>query len=158
MSRTLYNPCSDGLAAKAWECLRRNSAFRGRADRFKKIRSEKNASEAVLLQQAWLARIQHRLAEVAFSHLFPVDLEKCRLLPVRFDVDTTWPKTSCRFRADFSACLKPRVAGEKIDPWAPPSPSLYVLPTRIEPPPKVTAKYYSAQTELPELTHVRITG
>lgn len=27
MPAYLYNPCSDGLAAKAWECLRRNDAF-----------------------------------------------------------------------------------------------------------------------------------
>ena len=23
----LYNPCDDGFAAKAWECLRRNEVF-----------------------------------------------------------------------------------------------------------------------------------
>jgi hypothetical protein len=136
MPPDLYNPCPDGLPAKAWECLRRNKAFRKRSDRLKELRAEETESNAAHLQRIWLQRVQQPIAHVALSHLFPLDIEKDKILRARFNVDTLWLKTSGAFRAAFASVLTPESAGEKTDPRIAPPLSVYVLPKRISPPPR----------------------
>ena len=136
MNATLYNPCPDGLPAKAWECLRRNKAFRKRAERFQKLRTERTKLQSVLTCRTWLHRMQHPLARVALECLFPMDHEKEKWLRVVFTVDTKWPDTPEHFREAFASVLTPLDAGAEQDPWAPPTRSQYVLPMRIPPPPK----------------------
>ena len=64
MAAAHYNPCADGFAAKAWECLRRNKSFRQACDKLRNPEcdiddvclAQKHPFHSSALWFAWLQR------------------------------------------------------------------------------------------------------
>lgn len=106
-----YNPTNDGPEAKAWECLRRNKAFRSRADRLGKVLTGEfipganpdripGPSYAPMVREKWLHSIQSGPARLALEFLFPAEQAS------GFDVETPWPQTPAIFRAGLTSIME----------------------------------------------------
>lgn len=91
----LYNPCNDGYAAKAWECLRRNEAF-------KKISANLSAAlDADDAKEIYYDAINGALNEgnrVAFETIGQGSV---------WGLERVWPDISAKARRKFEALFEP---------------------------------------------------
>lgn len=100
-----YNPCSDGLPAKAWECLRRNSEFRRLLNRERAIPLQSRA----MSWMATTANEQNHLASAALCYLLPTqNIESTQCVDVtnpQVNEDMPWPQTPSEFRGALERAL-----------------------------------------------------
>jgi hypothetical protein len=99
-----YNPCRNGLAAKIWECLRRNQAFRERIT-FLHNQRAKIAAMPPDKRYMPLESDDNVFADAALRHLLPLDHDD-RPEEAKFDLDTPWPKVPKEFRDEIEWLLK----------------------------------------------------
>ena len=67
MPATHYNPCTDGFPAKAWECLRRNEAFKKQLEEITKIKDPDDRHWTGESYAYEAERIGNQLAALIFS-------------------------------------------------------------------------------------------
>lgn len=95
MSLQLYNPASDGLPAKAWECLRRNKAFLSDFS-LEGAASDEDARDMAEEFRAQMA--SHPFYAAVFEHLRgcvwhdPEDKNDAASIECLFDICTPWSK------------------------------------------------------------------
>ncbi len=98
MSGPPYNPCNDGLPAKVWECLRRNSEFRSLLDRERAVPQQSRA----LSWEATTGNEQNVFAQAALTYLLPTRSKRThctRVSKPQVDERMAWPQTPPGFRA-----------------------------------------------------------
>lgn len=77
MKPKLYNPCADGFAAKAWECLRRNQNFKATFNHIIEIKEPEERYYGVLFAENDAGKSGNYLARLIFSKHRNWKINKC---------------------------------------------------------------------------------
>lgn len=105
-----YNPASDGFAAKAWECLRRNEAFSHDLYHYDAT-SEDDAKDLAAFLRAHMATHPFYQAVyeplVEWSAVEPEDKETCHYRARSLDLGMTWPEIHPETQGDLENGLCP---------------------------------------------------
>ena len=133
MSPKPYNPCADGFAAKAWECLRRNEKFLAYCDDYLEAKSEDDAETAT---QWYFSDDTHPFHRAVLGHLVGFDPLRCGDELARLWPGNSWRELKVEIQADFesalswnNACRMPTPDWPVINPFKP----------------QTTTSYYSGQ-------------
>lgn len=98
-----YNPCSGGICAKTWECLRRNEKFRA----LLKTQREAEGKERASSWEMAISREGNQFARIALGYILPTSYRRNRPVEAKpwFDENTPWPRTPKEFRVGLEEIL-----------------------------------------------------
>ena len=123
MNSKPYNPCADGFAAKAWECLRRNEEFLAYCDYYLEAKSEDDAEAAI---QWYFSDDTHPFHRAALGHLIGFDPLRCGDELALLWTRNSWRDLKEEIQADFElalswndACRMPTPDWPVINPFKP---------------------------------------
>ena len=80
-----YNPCADGFAAKAWECLRRNQSFREAFNRIIETKEPDKQRDEKDIAEYEAGKLGNYLARLIFSKYRNWKINKCWRMQTKID-------------------------------------------------------------------------